>query len=126
MTVSTLPIYALDKRHNGLTSAVAENYLEAARVSLDRHHKSPQEFQLNHEKSEKRATVEWKPTNQRIRDAWANRDDATRDGAYALAIAAVELSMELFAVKRAETLTILNKNSGEFNKILTEYIKLSI
>ena len=37
--------------------------------------------------------------------AWANISDATRDGAYACALAATELSCKLYAVKRAETLT---------------------
>lgn len=39
------------------------------------------------------------------RDAWANQDDATRDGAYAFALAAVELSREMAALRRAKTRT---------------------
>jgi len=37
--------------------------------------------------------------------AWANNSDATRDGAYACALAGVELTLDLYAVRRAETLT---------------------
>jgi hypothetical protein len=47
----------------------------------------------------------WEPADDRTRDAWANRDDATRDGAYGCLIASVEVSEGLFAVKRAETKT---------------------
>jgi hypothetical protein len=46
--------------------------------------------------------VEWDLADERSRRAWANRDDATRDGAYACAIAATELAYEM---RRAETLT---------------------
>jgi hypothetical protein len=37
--------------------------------------------------------------------AWANNDDTTRDGAYGLALAAVEITRGLVAVSRAETRT---------------------
>ncbi|BAS59514.1 hypothetical protein NIES2135_09560 [Leptolyngbya boryana NIES-2135] len=40
-----------------------------------------------------------------VQNAWANQDDATRDGAYACALAAVELSRDLVALRRAETRT---------------------
>lgn len=51
------------------------------------------------------ARVEWAVPNNRTKAAWANTDDAIRDGAYALAIAAVALHKELFAIRRAETRT---------------------
>lgn len=37
--------------------------------------------------------------------AWANESDATRDGAYAVSLAAVEVREDLVAMRRAETLT---------------------
>jgi hypothetical protein len=40
-----------------------------------------------------------------MRLAWANETDATEAGAYACAIAALELSRGLYAIQRAETLT---------------------
>jgi hypothetical protein len=43
---SVLLLNDMAERHPGLTSAIAANYLEAARVCLDRHHKSPQQFAL--------------------------------------------------------------------------------
>jgi len=105
MTIPLLPLNDLAKRHPGLTPALAESYLEAARVCLDRHHKPPQEFTLKNRASEQQALVEWESPGERSRRAWANINDATRDGAYACALAATELSLGLFAIRRAETLT---------------------
>ena len=96
-------------RHIGLTRAQAEVYLEAARVSLDRHHVSPQAFTLqdiSQVTTEKIIIlVRWETPDARCRRAWANADDATTNGAYACAIAAIELYFGLYVVKRAETLT---------------------
>jgi hypothetical protein len=48
-----LPLQNMADRHPVLTSAVAENYLEAARVCLDRHHESPQQFVVTEGKSDR-------------------------------------------------------------------------
>jgi hypothetical protein len=60
---------------------------------------------LQNDGAESTAKVEWEITDSRIQAAWANTDDATRDGAYALAIAATELLRGMVAIKRAETRT---------------------
>jgi len=98
-----LEIENLSARHPGLTQPLADSYTEAARVCLDRHHESPQIFSLNNEKEILDAEVEWIKTTDKIRAAWANEIDTTEAGAYAVAIAAVEISESLFAVRRAET-----------------------
>ena len=100
-----LPIHHMDQRHVGLTKPIADSYTEAATVSLDRHHESPTEFDLDQSGSRSPATVEWPPPDGRARDAWANTTDATEQGAYACALAAVELVSGLVAVRRAETMT---------------------
>jgi hypothetical protein len=100
-----LPLHELDKRHPGLTVHVAGSYVEAARVSLHENHQSPQNFELSKDSDQTVAVVKWEPPDERCLKAWANRDDATRDGAYACAIAAVELKWGLVAMRRAETLT---------------------
>jgi len=105
MDIPFLPLDKMEERHVGLTPALAECYYEAARVCLDRNHTSPQEFDLRAEKSEQRALVMWQTPDNRCIGAWANKDDATRDGAYACALAATELCMGFYAVRRAETLT---------------------
>ena len=105
MDLPLLPLENLAKRHPGLTTALAESYVEAASICLDRHHQPPQEFKLRNGESALGVLVDWLPPNRRCQLAWANIDDATCYGAYACAIAAVELNMGLYAVKRAETLT---------------------
>ena len=105
MNKPLLPLDNLAERHPGLTPALAEAYVEAARICLNRHHDPPQEFKLRKGEDESGAVVNWLPPDKRCQLAWANIDDATRDGAYACAIAATELYMGMYAVKRAETLT---------------------
>src|SRR4051812_9126149 len=51
------------------------------------------------------------PARQLI--AWANADDATQNGAYAVALAALEAEPGLVAVSRAETLTGADYYLGE-------------
>lgn len=105
MTLLFLPLHEMEARHIGLTLPVASSYLEAARVCLDRHHSSPELFEITDDEDKITVQVVWDETNHREKGAWANNDDATRDGAYACAIAATELTRRLFAVSRAETKT---------------------
>lgn len=117
MSTPSLPLTNLADRHIGLTPALAESYLEAARVSLDHHHAPPQEFLLRNGSVEMASLVHWEPADARCHGAWANRDDATRDGAYAVAIAATELSLGLYTVRRAETLTGADYYVAPINEI---------
>jgi hypothetical protein len=96
----------LHQRHNGLTRAVCLNFAEAARVRLSRHHQSPCEIVVTVTGQEPRTfELTWKKVGDREQRAWANIIDAVEAGACAMAIAAVEVTHELFAVARAETLT---------------------
>ncbi len=47
----------------------------------------------------------WEPPDDRTEAVWGNRDDATRDGAYAMAIAAVEAECGMVAISRSEVRT---------------------
>ncbi|MEO0804062.1 MAG: hypothetical protein AAFY57_17575 [Cyanobacteria bacterium J06642_2] len=100
-----LPLKNIADRHQALTPPIAGSYLEAARVCLDRHYSSPKEFTLENNQVESIAKVEWEAADSRVQAAWANTDDATEAGAYALAIAATELLKGMVAVHRAETRT---------------------
>ncbi len=99
-----LPINRLDQRHTGLTPALAQSFLEAARVCLDRHHTSPTVFKIKNIET-LRAEVVWANADERCQNAWANEIDTTESGAYACALAASELVLGLVAVRRAETRT---------------------
>ena len=95
----------MEQRHIGLTKPIADSYTEAAGVCLDRHHESPAAFALRRNGLRSATVVAWPRPDARARGAWANATDATEAGAYACALAAVELTDGLVAVRRAETLT---------------------
>lgn len=105
MEFSKLPLKHLSDRHFGLTVEIASNYYQAACVCLSRDHSSPQEFFLQVDNTSKEAVIEWDSPDTRCKSAWANKDDATRDGAYAVAIAATEMYLKLYTVSRAQTRT---------------------
>jgi hypothetical protein len=105
MALPLLPITGLADRHIGLTSEMAACFSQAAQVCLSFHHTSPTELTLRAEDDEMQVMVEWKPPDERVLRAWANQTDVTEYGAYACALAAVELMSGLIAVSRAETMT---------------------
>jgi hypothetical protein len=82
-------------------------------VCLGRHHESPNEFQLTDNKNNQSAAAAWTVADERTKNAWANDDDATEAAAYGLALAAVELTRGLVAVRRAETRTGADYYLGE-------------
>ena len=100
-----LPLDDMHERHRALTVHLAGAYAEAASVCLARHHVSPTSFEIEDNANVTQAEVHWEMPDLRAVHAWNNANDATRDGAYACIIAAVELLRELFAVRRAETAT---------------------
>ena len=100
-----LPINDMDMRHVGLTKPLADSYSEAASVCLNRHHRSPTQFTISCVEQESHALATWMEPTQRILNAWRNDIDTTEAGACACALAALELSLGLVAVCRAETRT---------------------
>lgn len=100
-----LPLAHMAERHYGLIEPIAEAYVAAARVCLDRHHKSPVPIGIQNATNEVQARVQWDKADDRTKGALNNEIDTTEAGAYACVIAAVELSEGLFAVRRAETTT---------------------
>jgi len=94
----------LSARHFGVSEGISHSYSEAASVCLDRHRKSPVEFRLRDNNRDEVASALW-VADDRTRNAWANRDDATEAGAYELALGAIEVMRGLVAVRRAETRT---------------------
>lgn len=100
--MNRLPIENMADRHHGLTPEVAAAYHQAARVCLDRHHTAPVEFLIEDDQGSAAVEVCWTATDERERDAWANRDDATRDGGYVCVIAATELRHGLLAMRRVQ------------------------
>jgi hypothetical protein len=121
-TVAALPrreplpvLRDLHLRHRGLTVAVSHGYAEAAGVCLARHHEPPLDVRVVGNDGAGLRLADWQEPDQRTRDAWANKDDATRDGAYSVAIASVEAELGLLAVSRAETRTGADYYVGHAN-----------
>ena len=100
-----LPIHDMQKRHPGLTEAIAASNTEALRVCLDRHHHPPTSFDLNTDAETYFATADWTPADRSTAYAWDNEIDTTEAGAYACVLAAAELAEGLVAVRRAQTQT---------------------
>ncbi len=105
MAQLVLPISNLDERHPGLTPAVASCYHEAARVCLDRHHSSPVLVVVDSEGNQTEALIQWNAADARCKAAHAYEMKATEEGAYACALAAVEVTQGLVAIHQAESKT---------------------
>lgn len=101
-----LEIGNLALRHPGIPPGIGGSYAETARVCLQRHHRSPKLWSVRaHGGLEAAYLVEWaEPEPDHIRGC-ANHDEATRDGAYCLALAAAEAHMQLVALRHSEGLT---------------------
>jgi hypothetical protein len=100
-----LKFHDLSSRHYGLTDAVSSSYAEAACVCLDRHHSPAVEFAVEDNSVLSTAAASWPSVDARVKAAWNNTIDTTELGACALALAAVEHSRGLVAIRRAETRT---------------------
>ena len=99
-----LQLSELEKRHPGVTTAIASTYSEAAAVCLQRHHSTPTNIHVKHN-VELFATAQWQEPDETALRSWANEIDATEAGAYGVALAAVEVVDGLVAYARAETKT---------------------
>jgi hypothetical protein len=95
-----------DPVHPGLTRALAACYAEAAEVCLSRHHEPPHTtFAVECGGMRAERGLVWRSPSGAAGRAYNNRDDATRDGAYIVSIAAVNRELGLVALLRAETRT---------------------
>jgi hypothetical protein len=72
---------------------------------LDRHHQSPISIEIDNSGAALTTSVEWEQTDERTKAAHANEIDATEAGAYACVLAAIEVTLQMIAIHRAETAT---------------------
>ncbi len=105
MSRTKLALENLSDRHPGLTRSLADAYCEAAHVCFNRHYISPVDVQIDNAGTKIEVFAEWLPPSNRVRGAWANDTDTTEAGAYGVVLAAIEISHDLVAVRRAETRT---------------------
>ena len=115
-------------RHPGVTTAVSASFTEAAEVCLARHHNPPMtRLSINCCGNLSIKTLNWTSPSDTAMRAWNNRDDATRDGAYIVSLAAVEAELGVVALSRAETRTGADYYVGNPNAIdLEEAYRLEV
>lgn len=96
-----LPIHDLHLRGHRMTESVARYLAEAASVCLDRHHSPPTDFIILSANGESQVMIDWTPADAVVLASHMNDNDATRDGACACVIAAVEILTGLVVMSRA-------------------------
>lgn len=97
-----LPVLeTLHQRHVGLTPEFCVAIAQAARVCMSRYYASPQTLRITvRAGAEGEYLVNWNGPTQQEELTWANREDATRDGAYSVALAAIEVHLGFVTVGR--------------------------
>ncbi len=81
-------------------------YSQACDVVLGEFGTSPAAFEASDDRAPYASIlISWSEATARDRAAWANTDDATRDAAYGVAIAYVQLQYNLVAVSRSDRMT---------------------
>ena len=115
-------------RHPGISPSVCEAFSEAADVCLSRYHLPPRtEYVIEFRNNMSRRGLYWRKPDTTAERAWLNRDDATRDAAYIIALAAAEKELGLVALSRAETRTGADYYIGQPNAIdLEDAIRLEV
>lgn len=97
---------SLSKRHPGLSPGTADHIATAAAVCLARFHELPPSA-LKASADGKAATYElvWRYPSTPERASHRNDEDATRDGAYAVAIGVADAHLGMWTIGRAESRT---------------------
>lgn len=96
----------LHERHPGVTEFMAGDLAGAAAMCFARHHAGGSVgVSVDADDGERRSSAAWDDPTAEARRAYANDDDATRDGAYCVALAATEEAIALKALRRAATRT---------------------
>src|SRR5687768_7120020 len=95
----------LHQRHPGFNRPICEAYAQAAAVCLSDSDSSPTDLEIHREQEECVRELTWQMPDDRARATWANTDDATCNGAYAVSLAAVEVELGLVALSRCDVRT---------------------
>lgn len=104
-TGKQLEIDDLARHHRGVPPSTAPYYATAAAVCMHRRHRPPKDVSVELDGAAANYEATWPvPTADEIR-SFANLDEATRDGAYCLALAAAHAHLERVALRRSEGAT---------------------
>lgn len=129
LALDDLPdLFTLHERHYGFYQPFCEMAADAASVSLARHHKGTNCLVdiSRGDKVRTRRKLNWRPPSARAKASLANPDDATRDGAYAIAAATVEVELGLFVISRMDVRTGADYFIGEPGQDLEEAHRLEV
>ncbi|MEP7013005.1 MAG: hypothetical protein ABJC13_22005 [Acidobacteriota bacterium] len=95
----------LHERHPGFNRPICEAYSQAAAVCFSDAHSSPTDLEIYNEMEGCERSLAWQAPDIGARASWANKDDATRDGAYAVSLAVVEGELGFVALSRSDVRT---------------------
>ncbi len=91
----------LDQRHPGVSPGFGLSLLEAASICLDRHHTPPTSISVRAEwAKENTYGVGWPVPTTAVRASYDDERPTTEAGAYCVTIAAAEVHLGLYVVKR--------------------------
>ncbi len=94
----------LHERHPGIAQGQAASFKEVVGVCLSRHHESPPTTcRVSLGSSAIDYPMDWDKPTARDRATYANEEDATCEAAYAVALAAAEVHLNLVAFRRSES-----------------------
>jgi len=97
-----LDLDTLSERHYGITTEIGASYAQAASVCLSRRHVPSAIMMIStDDQSPDPHRIDWTVPTERVQASWANHDDATRDGAYGIVLAAADSHLGLVTLGRA-------------------------
>lgn len=120
------PLERLHERHPGFNRQICQAYAQAAAVCLEEHCISPTDFTVTAGSEASLRQLDWPLPDEGARASWANTDDATRDGAYSLGLAAVEAELGLVAIARSDVRTGCDYYVGGMGSDLEDAYRLEI
>jgi hypothetical protein len=103
---SALPaLRTLHERHPAFYPPICQAYADAAALCFGDSHVPPIDIEVTSGNDTCLRELAWDTPDENAHASWANRDDATRDGAYSVSLAAVEAELAYVALERADVRT---------------------
>lgn len=119
-------LYTLHQRHPGLYRPLSEAYADAAALCFGDTQKPPIDLAIHYGRSTCLREVSWREPTGEARASWANPDDATRDGAYCVSLATVEVELGYVGLERADRRTGADFYVGAPGSDLEESLRLEV
>jgi hypothetical protein len=101
-------------------------YADAAALCFADAHEPPADLEIHHDEDLCVREVSWRDSTAEAWASWANRDDATRDGAYCVSLAVVEAELGFVGLERADRRTGADFYIGPSGSDLEEAYRLEV